>query len=61
MASPTFKVKTIKIPNVDLDSNIEELEEDIEDVINKKYDNGYALYSIAGGDCFVLLVFKKSE
>jgi len=54
------KVKTIQIPNLAL-NNVEEREEEIEDEIKKKLDDGYTMIGAAGGDCYVILIFKKEE
>lgn len=56
---PQYKVKTIRIPNLDKNRTIDDQEELIEDEINDMYENDYQLVSSCGGDCFILLIFKK--
>lgn len=54
------KVKTIAIPNLDV-NRVKEKEEELEDIIKGKLENGYDLHLTAGGDNFVILIFKKEE
>jgi hypothetical protein len=53
-----IKVKTIQVPNLSA-SNVEDLEGQIENVVKAKINDGYSLEGCAGGDCFVILIFKK--
>jgi hypothetical protein len=55
-----IKVKTIQIPNIAL-NNVEEKEAEIEEEIKQKMNNGYSMVGCAGGDCYVILIFKKED
>ena len=54
-----IKVTTVRVPNLDKDGNIAQMEEDIEDAIKVKFNNGFSLIGMASGDNFAILVFKK--
>lgn len=60
MAEPTYKVKTVRIPNLDTDSDVEQQEEEIEDVIKVMESYDYLPEMMAGGDNFAVIIFKKS-
>jgi hypothetical protein len=55
-----IKVKTIAIPNLDVNM-VKEKEEELESIIKEKLENGYTLHLTAGGDNYVILIFKKEE
>ena len=53
------KVKTIRMPNLDSNGNIDNLEADIQNAIENKIANGYTFTSVTGGDNFLVLIFTK--
>ena len=54
-----IKVATIRVPNPDKDTDISVREEEIEDVIKNKINDGYDFLGMAGGDNFAIIIFKK--
>jgi hypothetical protein len=58
----TYKVVTKILPNPILETAevVADKEEEIEDVLNNKYDTGWVLDRTGGGDNFILLIFKKT-
>jgi len=54
-----IKVATIRVPNLDKDTDISVREEEIEDVIKNKINDGYDFLGMAGGDNFAIIIFKK--
>ena len=56
-----IKVKTLRVPNLDKlsDAEVSEIEEENEDAIKAKINDGYAIECAVGGDNFSMIVFKK--
>ena len=53
-----IKVKTFNLPTSE---NTDTIEEEIEDEIKSKLNNGYTLEQMVGDAALVLLIFKKEE
>ena len=59
--SYTVKVSTFPVPNLDFynEESIAQMEEDIEDNIKNKLNDGYVLAQVVGGDAYIMLIFTK--
>ena len=53
------KATTFPMPNLDADGNVTELEEDIENWIKNKLDDGFTFVGSVGGDAYIILICKK--
>jgi hypothetical protein len=58
-----IKIKVVRMPNPDFPpfdpEAYKELEKDVENVIENQIENGWTYVEAAGGDSFIILIFKK--